>query len=129
MGLGRGISFIPSLDGEREKIRKRGTKTNSILSDWEKGTESCGGKHLGSVDAGLCKTPFSKTEVLKRSPGPAAAVSPENFMCMLVAQSCPTLFDPMDCSPLGSSVRGILQARILQWIALLFSRGVSQPKD
>ena len=65
MGLGRGISFIPSLDGEREKIRKRGTKTNSILSDWEKGTESCGGKHLGSVDAGLCKTPFSKTEVLQ----------------------------------------------------------------
>ena len=70
-----------------------------------------------------------KLRFSKRSPGPAAAVSPENFMCMLVAQSCPTLFDPMDCSPLGSSVRGILQARILPWIAILFSRGVSQPKD
>ena len=39
----------------------------------------------------------------------------------LVAQSCPTLCDPMDCSPPGSSVRGILQARILEWVAMLVS--------
>ena len=45
-----------------------------------------------------------------------------NFpLCVLVAQSCPTLCDPMDCSPPGSSVHGILQARILEWIAILFS--------
>ena len=37
---------------------------------------------------------------------------------MLVAQSCPTLCDSMDCSPPGSSVRGILQARILEWAAI-----------
>ena len=128
-GIGKRNFFHPFLDREREKIRQRGTKTSSILSDWEKDTESCGGKYLGSVDAGHHKTPFSKTEVFKRSPGPAAAVSPENFMCMLVAQSCPTLFNPMDCSLLGSSVHGILQARILQWVAILFSRGASQPKD
>ena len=36
-------------------------------------------------------------------------------------QSCPTLCDPVDCSPPGSSVRGILQARILEWVAMLFS--------
>ena len=36
-----------------------------------------------------------------------------------VAQSCPTLRNPMDCSPPGSSIRGILQARILEWIAIL----------
>ena len=42
-----------------------------------------------------------------------------------VAQSCPTLFDPMDCSVLGSSVHGISQARILEWIAISFSRGSS----
>ena len=35
---------------------------------------------------------------------------------VLVAQSCPILCDPMDCSPLGSSVHGILQARILEWV-------------
>ena len=40
-----------------------------------------------------------------------------------VAQSCPTLCDPMDCSPPGSSVHGILQARILDWVAISFSRG------
>ena len=39
------------------------------------------------------------------------------------------LCNPMDCSPSGSSVHGILQARILEWIAVSFSRGFSQPKD
>ena len=38
-------------------------------------------------------------------------------MKVLVAQSCPTLCDPMDCSLLGSSVHGILQARTLEWVA------------
>ena len=42
-----------------------------------------------------------------------------------VAQSCPTLCDPMDCSPAGFSVLGILQARILEWVAISFSRGSS----
>ena len=43
-------------------------------------------------------------------------------------QWCPTLWDPMDCTPLGSSVHGILQARILEWIAMT-SKGSSQPRD
>ena len=46
-----------------------------------------------------------------------------------VAQSCLTLCDPMDCSPPGSSVHGILQARILEWVAMPSSRGSSQPRD
>ena len=46
-----------------------------------------------------------------------------------VAQSCPTLWDPVDCSLPGSSVHGILQARILEWVAISFSRGSSQPRD
>ena len=40
-----------------------------------------------------------------------------------VPQSCPTLSDPMDCSPPGSSLHGIFQARILEWGAIAFSRG------
>ena len=44
-------------------------------------------------------------------------------------QSCLTLCDPMDCSPPGSSVHGILQARILEWVAMPSSRGTSQPRD
>ena len=43
-------------------------------------------------------------------------------MCVLVTQSCPTLCDPMDCSPPGSSVHGILQAGMLEWVAVSFSR-------
>ena len=41
-------------------------------------------------------------------------------------QSCLTLWDPMDCSPPGSSVHGILQARILEWVAISSSRGSSR---
>ena len=45
------------------------------------------------------------------------------------AQSCLTLCDPLDYSPPGSSVHGILQARILGWVAMPFSRGSFQPRD
>ena len=55
------------------------------------------------------------------------------FMCIAmktyekvsVSQSCLTLCDPKDCSPPGSSTHGILQARILEWVAISFSRGSS----
>ena len=47
----------------------------------------------------------------------------------LVTQWCPTLCDPMDCSPPGSSVHGILQARILEWVAMSSSRGSSHARD
>ena len=48
---------------------------------------------------------------------------------MLVTKCCPTLCDPVDCSPSGSSVHGLLQARILEWAAIRFSRGSSRPRD
>ena len=48
---------------------------------------------------------------------------------MLFAQSCPTLCNPMGCSPPGSSVHRILQARILEWVAMPSSRGSSRPRD
>ena len=50
-------------------------------------------------------------------------------VCVLVTQSCPTPCNPMDCSLPGSSVYGILQARILKWGAILFSMGSSRPRD
>ena len=46
-----------------------------------------------------------------------------------VAQSCLTLCNPMDYSLPGSSVHGIFQARVLEWVAIAFSRGSSQPRD
>ena len=45
------------------------------------------------------------------------------------AQSCPTLCDPLDCSPPGSSVHGISQARIQEWVAIFSSKGSSRPRD
>ena len=49
--------------------------------------------------------------------------------CTKSLQSCPTLCNPMNCSPPGSSVHGILQARILEWVAMPSSRGSSQLRD
>ena len=64
------------------------------------------------------------------SDGEWAGVLASSFsQCVLVTQSCPTLCNPVDCSPPGSSVHGILQARILEWVAIPFSRGSSQPRD
>ena len=59
------------------------------------------------------------------------------FLCWIVlkesesevAQSCLTLCNPMDCRFPGSSVHGILQTRVLKWVAISFSRGSSQPRD
>ena len=57
--------------------------------------------------------------------------SPVHDTCVraLLLQSCPSLCGLMDCSPPGSSVHRILQARILEWIAMPSSRGSSQPRD
>ena len=52
-----------------------------------------------------------------------------NLVCAKLLQSCPTLCDPMDCSLPGSLVHGILQARVLEWVAISFSRGSSWPGD
>ena len=56
-----------------------------------------------------------------------------NLICMCVCaqllQPCPTLCDPMDCRPPGSSVHGILQARVLEWVAMSSSRGSYWPRD
>ena len=48
---------------------------------------------------------------------------------VLVTQSCLTPCNPMDHSPPGSSVHGVLEARILEWIAMVSSRGSSRPRD
>ena len=64
--------------------------------------------------------PPKKTEML---------ASESDVVCVLVAQSCLTLYNPVDYSLPGSSVHGIFQARILEWVAISYSRGFSQPRD
>ena len=53
------------------------------------------------------------------------------YVCMYakLLQACLTVYDPMDCSPPDSLVCGISQARILEWVAFLFSKGSFQPRD
>ena len=50
-------------------------------------------------------------------------------MKVLVVQSCPTLCNPVDCSPPDSSAHGILQARLLEWVAMPYSRGSCKPQN
>ena len=54
---------------------------------------------------------------------------PNDGCVCLVARCCLTLCNPMDCNLPGSSVHGVFQARILEWVAILFSRGFSWPRD
>ena len=85
--------------------------------------------HFGRVR--LCVTPYTAATRLPRpwdSPGKNTGVGCHFLLqCMKVkseskvAQSCPTLCDPMDCSLPGSSVHGIFQARVLEWGAIAFS--------
>ena len=51
-----------------------------------------------------------------------------DWLACKVAQSCPALCNPIDCSLPGSSIHGIFQARVLEWVAISFSRGCSQPR-
>ena len=60
---------------------------------------------------------------------PADCLFMASLVVVLFAQLCLTLCDPMDCNLPGSSVHGILQARILEWAAIPFSRGSSRPRD
>ena len=68
----------------------------------------------------------SKQETSLRQKNEVSGVTPPKSE---VAQSCLTLCDPMDCSLPGSSILGIFQAWILEWIAIAFSRGSSRPRD
>ena len=62
-------------------------------------------------------------------PNPTSKIFLSISLCAQSLQLCPNLCDPMDCSSLGSSVHGILQARILKWVAMPLSRESSRPRD
>ena len=75
---------------------------------------------------------LKKTKVCLRRKGTIESKStiyPPTDSCVLVAQLCLTLCDPMDCSLPSSSVHGLLQARLLEWVLIPFSRGSSWLRD
>ena len=92
------------------------------LSGWRPGGADPG--------QGLSSSPHSQGHVAHlRSAWHTGGVGVTTCCCFLVAQSCPTLCDPMDYSSPGSCVHGISPARILEWVAISFSRGSSRPRD
>ena len=96
------------------KVIKHFTHKLSSLDPW--GTEAQGTE-------GAC--PRSQSRKVVDSPDAKILTT----FCLHVVCSCPTHSDLKDCSPPGSSILGILQARILEWVAVSSSRGSSQPRD
>ena len=87
---------------------------------------------LGNPWNALClasETPYSHGSPLNVGFAWTSELSLFSLLKVQVTQSCLTPSDPMDCSPPDSSVRGVLQARILEWVAIPFSRKSSQPRD
>ena len=74
----------------------------------------------------LTMTVFSFPQPWAEARGSLSIIS---LVKVLVTQSCPTLCDPMNCTLPGSSIHEILQTRILEWVAIPFSRGSSQHRD
>ena len=103
--------------GAQFSLRPRGDSSRPAEMDPDVGT---GHAEEGFLQ-GLTPRWLMPTPVKGRDCGPLS------FSCLkaLVTQSRPTLCDPMDCSPLGSSVHGILQARTVEWVAISSSRGIS----
>ena len=73
------------------------------------------------------RTNFSKKDVQMANKSHEKMINIPHYQRSEVAQSCLTLCDPMDCSLQGSSVHGTFQARVLEWVAISFSRGSSHP--
>ena len=96
--------------------------THSGILAWEiPWTEESGGvQSMGSQRVG-------HRGCIPGSPGESGLVSRGRLGS--VTQSCLTLCGSMDCSPPGSSVHGVLQARIPEWVAILFSGGFTRPRD
>ena len=96
---------------------------------WFLPNHECGLRFLGSCQEERC--PRESREERSRGPGCLDNLVLQGCpnVKVIVTQSCLTLCNPMDCSLPVSSVHGILQARILEWVSMSFSRGSSQRRD
>ena len=116
-------------EGREKWEEKSETKTGRWMQDWEEGGKgeprpvggrSRDGVHIRPGDTRPSRQLFSAIYY---------GLSTQAPVKVLVARSCPTLCDPMDCSLSGSSFHGILQAGILEGVAIPFPRDSSRPRD
>ena len=100
-------------------------KTGSLLlASGSRAQGSCYAIRQARGSPGQQSTVWSQISTVPRSGSPARTAVRVHALSF---HSCPTLCDPMGCSPPGSSVHGFLQARILEWVAIIFSRDLSDP--
>ena len=101
--------------------------SNKMLPDDKLWESTCyDGRSRGDAGPEHSYGPYQESLRSRAEGGPSQSGTRLHVKLM---QSCPTLCDPTDCSPPGSSVPGILQARILEWVAMPSSRGSSRPKE
>ena len=98
------------------------THATRLLGQWR-----C--RYWGPVDKCLALSHRAGTVKLGVKYSPAGSRSIAVLIMCLVVQSCLALCDPVPCSPPGSSVHGVLQAKIVEWVAISFSRGSFWPRD
>ena len=107
-----------------------GPSNQLLLSRWDPlvvWADDLGAPRAGPCLQSGCSIP-DESEFRTSDPGTGSLWSAMSVRAKSL-QSCPTLWDPMDCSPPGSSVHGIFQTRIQEWVAISFYRGSSQPRD
>ena len=106
-------------------------KVRKVDLGWKSGKSTQNPSLLNEYSAQSCSHPHNQ---LAKDSGqvltePACSTWESVYLRVLVAQSCSTLCDPMDCSLPDSSVHGILQAGILEWVGISFSRGPFRSRD
>ena len=112
----------------QEDLLEKGVATHSNILAWRiPCTEMPGG--FWSMGSQRVRQDWAHTHTHTHCEMYSIVLGASELNKVLVAQSCPTLCDPRDCSLPDFPVHGILQARILAWVAVPFSRGSSQPRD
>ena len=112
---------------DRKALRQPLSSLDSVSQIWEAGPASVAQVHSSVLPN--CMPASGVLSVCARTPVfTQERVCKCICACVLCAQLCPALWNPMDCSPPGSSVHGILQGRILEWDAISFSGGLPSPR-
>ena len=123
-GLPHCMQILYPLSHQESSLQPPDLYAARVLCPWTSPGKNTGlGSH--SLLHGIFPTQGSNSGL----PHCRQVLNPLRDQFSLVAQSCLTLGNPMDYTPPGSSVHGLLQARILEWVAISSSRGSSQPRD